>query len=170
RLRSALRKLADIERIAARLGVGRASPRDLVALGRTLLETDALADLLASGNGAFPAVDGVAAVLDPGLSGALPPLLEARSRQMRGLRSLGESLTQSLLPDAPLVITDGGIIAAGVDAELDRLRAIGTDGRQWLADYQAREIQRTGIPSLKVGFNNVFGYYIEITNTHVDKA
>src|SRR5690606_19909801 len=60
--------------------------------------------------------------------------------------------------------------APGFDAELDRLRSISTDGRQWLAEFQAREIQRTGIPTLKVGFNQVFGYYIEITHLHRDRV
>ena len=89
---------------------------------------------------------------------------------MRGQRDLAEFLTSSLHPDAPLVLNEGSIIACGYDEELDRLRSIGADGKQWLADFQAREIESTGIPSLKAGFNNVFGYYIEITNTHHDRV
>jgi len=154
-IRSELSKLADIERITARLGVGRASPRDLVALGRTLLGTERIADQLDE----LGKQQGIEAT-------ELTPFLGRRAKAQRGLRDLADYLCAALNPEAPLVLTDGGVIAPGHDEELDRLRSIGVDGRQWLADYQAREIERSGIPSLKVGFNQVFGYYIEITNAH----
>ena len=70
----------------------------------------------------------------------------------------------------PLHLRDGGVIAPGYDAELDRLRSLASDAKQWLAELQARESARTGIPSLKVAYNRVFGYYIEISNTHRAKV
>jgi len=151
--------LADIERITARLGVGRASPRDLVALGRTLQTVDELAGQLE----AFEQQEQIK-------TDSLCPFLRERREAIKGQRELGNFLTTALSDNPPLTLNEGGIIAAGFDEELDRLRCVGTDGQQWLAEFQAREIQRTGIPSLKVGFNQVFGYYIEITNTHKDRV
>ena len=158
-VRTQLNKLADIERITARLGVGRASPRDLVALGTTLLAVEDIADLLEQ----ISQHKGIKA--EP-----IAPFLAQRAAALRGQRALADFLTTALNPDAPFAISEGNVIASGYDEELDRLRAIGTDGRQFLTDYQTREIERTGIPSLKVGFNQVFGYYIEITNTHRDRV
>ncbi|UCD28878.1 MAG: DNA mismatch repair protein MutS [Planctomycetota bacterium] len=158
-IRSEMGKLSDIERITARLGVGRASPRDLVALGNTLLSVEKIADLL----DAMTENIGVA-------SQELAPFLSTRRDALRGRRELAEFLTTSLDPNAPLVLNEGGIIADGYDEELDRLRAIGKDNKQWLVDYQNQQIERTGIPSLKVGYNQVFGYYIEVTNTHSDRV
>ncbi len=169
-LRERLRTLADIERITARLGVGRASPRDLVALGTTLRRVEEIAGLLE-----LPMADCRLPIeglpdAEAGRESQRAGFLADRASRLTGLHDLGGYLTASLLPDAPLTTTEGGMIAAGVDAELDRLRGIGADGRQWLADFQAREIQRTGIPSLKVGYNSVFGYYIEITHTHGERV
>ena len=158
-VRANLNKLADIERITARLGVGRASPRDLVALGNTLLGVETIADQLLE-LARHKSID----------TGTLCPYLAGRSEALRGQRELAEFLTRSLCADAPLVISDGGVIAPGYDEQLDRLRSIGTDGQTWLAEYQAREIDRTQIPSLKVGYNQVFGYYIEITNAHRERV
>jgi len=158
-MHQALGELADIERITARLGVGRASPRDLLALGRTLLKVEEIADRL----------DTLSQRTDLA-SQELCPFLSARSKALRGQRDLAEFLTNAIHPEAPIVLIDGGMIAPGYDEELDRLRSIGSDGKQWLADFQAREIERTGIPSLRTGFNNVFGYYIEVTNTHHDRV
>jgi DNA mismatch repair protein MutS len=182
-LRRELAQLADIERITSRLGVNRASPRDLLVLGRALLAVDRVADLMDQGFGglspllpddARPVPDGAGgdtpAAGAAASSGELPPFLAQRANALRGQRRLGEFLTAALHPEAPLVLSDGDIIAPGHDAELDRLRSIGTDGRQWLAEYQAREIERTGIPTLKVGFNQVFGYYLEVTHTHRDRV
>jgi DNA mismatch repair protein MutS len=81
-----------------------------------------------------------------------------------------EVLHAAIAEDAPLKVSDGGVIKAGYNADLDRLRDIGSSGAKWLAEFQAAEIQRTGIPTLKVGFNKVFGYYIEITNAHRDRV
>jgi DNA mismatch repair protein MutS len=158
-IREHLDQLADIERITARLGVGRATPRDLVALGRTVQTVDNLAGQLDD----FEQQEQMK-------TRALCPFLQERREAIKGQRELGDYLTNALSDNPPLTMNEGGIIASGFDEELDRLRCVGTDGQQWLAEFQAREIKRTGIPSLKVGFNQVFGYYIEITNTHRDRA
>ncbi len=155
----ALGQMADIERITSRLGVGRVSPRDLVALGQTLQHVETVAEILERlGEGTRiherePA-----------------KFLSSRAKQLVGLHDLAVYLSESLDPEAPNVLIDGGVIASGVSEELDRLRSVGSDGQQWLVDFQSREIERSGIPSLKVGFNNVFGYYIEITNAHSSRV
>ncbi len=157
-IRGELGKLADVERITARLGVGRASPRDLLALGHTLLTIERIGDLLDE----LPARTTLAVE-------RLTPFLAERCDALRGEHDLAVFLTTALHPNAPLVLNEGGIIADGHDAELDRLRTMGTNAQQWLADFQAREIKRSGIGSLKVGYNQVFGYYIEITHAHATR-
>ncbi len=142
-LRGALREMGDVERMVGRLGVQRSNPRDLRGLGEALLQLPAVRDALRA------------------LRRDEADLLAER---LEGLDDLGVQLTQALRPDAPTTVREGGIFADGFNAELDRLRAIGADGQNWLAEFQAREIQRTGIPSLKVGYNKVFGFYIEITH------
>ena len=81
-----------------------------------------------------------------------------------------ELIRTAIDPAPPATVADGGVILSGYNRDLDELRLLSTNGKQWIADLQARERERTGISSLKVGFNNVFGYYIEITNTHRDKV
>jgi len=150
-LRSQLRDICDIERIVARVGCRRASARDLVALGQSLGQLPTLAELL-----------------EPlAIAGSL---LEGIRDQLGGLHDLADYLGSALNPDPPATLKDGGVIAAGFDAELDRLRSIDRDGRSWLAQFQAGQVQRTGIPNLKVGFNQVFGYYIEVSNSYRDRV
>ncbi|MBN1341654.1 MAG: DNA mismatch repair protein MutS [Phycisphaerae bacterium] len=157
RVRDVLRLMGDVERITARLGVGRVTPRDLVGLGQTLGELPRLAEAMRAGR------------LDAEQGGPSSPLLATLTDSLSGLEDLAEFLSTSLHPDAPITVREGGIIAGGYNEELDRLRAIATGGQEWLVDYQRREAERTGIPQLKVGFNRVFGYYIEITNPHRDR-
>ncbi|MBK9127745.1 MAG: DNA mismatch repair protein MutS [Phycisphaerales bacterium] len=144
-IQEALRGTADLQRLIGRLGVQRASPRDLRSLG------DGLARL---------------APLRAELRRLHDPDAAALADALDGLDGLAARLCAALRPDAPLVLREGGIFADGYDPELDRLRSIGRDGQRWLAEFQAREMQRTGIPSLKVAYNSVFGYYIEITHAH----
>ncbi|MEK6675301.1 MAG: DNA mismatch repair protein MutS, partial [Planctomycetota bacterium] len=148
-LREALKKMADVERIAARVSLNRATPRDLAGLSRTL-------QLL-------PSVVQALAGIDRGL------LLQI-TRDLCGLDELRELLSRALRTDPPPTAREGGVIADGFDAELDRLRAIGHDGQTWLADYQRREIQRTGLTNLRIGFNRVFGYYLEISRSGQEKV
>lgn len=148
-LRQELGGVGDIARMIGRLGVQRATPRDLRALGEGLARLRAVRHTLQATRSAE---------------------CEALAEQLEGVDEVAGRLCSTLRPDAPLAVREGGIFADGNSPELDRLRAIDRDGQQWLAQFQAREMQRTGIPSLKVGFNSVFGYYIEVTNTHRERV
>ena len=148
-LRTALRDVGDIERIVGRLGVQRTHPRELRALG------DGLARL---------------APLRSMLLALRREELDSLSAQLEGLDPIAQRLTTALRSDAPLTISDGGIFADGFHAEIDRLRGLTRDGQVWLGEFIAREQKRTGIPTLKVSYNKVFGYYIEITNAQRDRV
>ena len=148
-LRATLKSICDIERIAAKIAYRRANPKDLVALKQS------------------------AAVL-PGLRAQLAEctsdLLATCHSTLDTLDDVRELIERAILPDPPTPITDGGIIAPGYHAELDELRAVARDGKSWIARLQAAEIERTGIDSLKIGYNKVFGYYIEVTNAKADRV
>jgi len=144
-----LAETADVERIVGRVATRRATPRDLLGLGRTLA--------------ILPAVKARLTARESDLLARL----ETRIDLLGDVRDL---VDRAIADDAPARLSDGGVIRAGYNEELDRLRDIGSTGAEWLARFQAREIQRTGIPSLKVGFNKVFGYYIEVTHTHADRV
>ncbi len=148
-LRDSLKGMFDIERLLARVATGRASPRDLSCLARTLRAMPALKAKLTSRRSAR--LNELEAALD------LCPELRAQ-------------LDAALQEDCPLLSREGGFVREGFSAELDALRELATGGKQWIARYQASEAERTGIPNLKVGFNNVFGYYLEVTNPHRDKV
>ncbi len=143
-----LGRIGDLERLNTRVCTGRATPREMIALKRTL---EAASEMRGAVTGA-----------------AAAPLAEARE----GLHDLAgtiDILTKGIEPEAPASLADGGVIRSGYNAELDELRRLASSGKQWIAEMQRKERERTGISSLKVGFNNVFGYYIEITNTHKEK-
>ncbi len=144
-----LPKIGDMERIVSRVAVGRVNPRELQQL-RAALESTALLKY-ACAHADCAAVKKVSEELD-----ALTPL---RDR-----------IKQTLLPDPPVLVNKGGVVAPGVSAELDELRAISTSSKDFLLQIQQRESETTGIPSLKIGFNNVFGYYIEVRNTFKDRV
>jgi DNA mismatch repair protein MutS len=143
--------VCDIERIVSRLAVGRAGPRDLAALARCLAALPALLDKLA----ALPAAANVAPEL-----AAQRPFCAAQAKYLAG----------AVKADPAPHLREGGVIADGFDAELDRLRDTAQHSQQWLAKYQAKLSAESNIPSLKVGFNKVFGYYIEVTDTHREKV
>lgn len=144
RLRSALYRAHDLERLTARISTLRAVPREVAALARTL-------ELLPE----------IAGVLE-GLGGTLGGLRE----RLSGLSDLPALIRAALVDEPPIKIGEGGLIRDGFDARLDELRAEAIRHRQWLADLEAHERARTGIPSLKVGFNSVTGYYLEVTRAH----
>ena len=148
-LATLLADTSDIERIVGRVATSRAGPRDLLGLGRTLAQLPALKARLA----ARPS-----------------ELLTRIEADLDLLGDVREVLQAAIADDAPLKVSDGGVIKAGYNGDLDRLRDIGSSGARWLAEFQAAEVQRTGIPTLKVGYNKVFGYYIEITHTHRDRV
>ena len=148
-VRRGLKNMADVERIAGRVALARTSPRDLAALGNTM--------------NALPKLAGQ-------LRDCATPFLTDVAVDFEGQSELSELLKRAIREDPPGGLREGGFIADGFDAELDRLRAVGHDGKQWLAEYQQREIERTGITSLKVGFNRVFGYYIEVKASGKDRV
>ncbi|MHC4405404.1 MAG: DNA mismatch repair protein MutS [Planctomycetota bacterium] len=148
-LREMLRQVYDVERLLARVSTGRASPRDLSFLGRTLRSLPALKAKLTA------------------RASRLLNELEAKIDLCPDLRS---RLDAALVDECPLSSREGGFIREGYRAELDTLRELRRGGKQWIAGYQAEETRRTGIPNLKVGFNKVFGYYLEVTNVHRDKV
>jgi DNA mismatch repair protein MutS len=148
-LRELLRRVYDLERLLARVTTGRATPRDLSFLGRTLRALPALKAKLAERSSRLLCE----------LEGQIDLCVELRAQ-----------LDAGLVDDCPLSSRDGGFIREGFSPELDALRDLMRGGKQWIAAYQAKETDRTGIPNLKVGFNKVFGYYLEVTNTHQGKV
>ena len=96
--------------------------------------------------------------------------LQRMGEQINPCSILRQRIEQEIRPDAPQLVNKGGVIADGYNAELDELRRISRHGRDYLLEIQQRETERTGITSLKVGYNNVFGYYLEVRNTYKDKV
>jgi DNA mismatch repair protein MutS len=165
-VRDLLGDSSDIQRILARLALGRASPRDLVGLGRTLGVCTQLSDAIRPLATSGPDAGLKLAPADPTSSRMLAGL----SADLGGHQELADYIAGALNDDAPAVTREGGFIRDGHDAELDRLRTLSKDSHRYLAEYQAREAQRTGISALKVGYNSVFGYYIEVTHQHRDRV
>ncbi len=147
RIRTVLRGVSDVDRILSRLCAGTVSPRDLVALRRTLDEIPLLRELLAD--------------LDSDLGDDI-------LARMGEIPDLQELLANSLVEEPPAGIRQGGVILDGYSDELDEVRSLARDGKKFISDLEVRERERTRIPSLKVGFNKVFGYFIEVTNAHRD--
>ncbi len=145
RLRNALSDIQDVERLAGRIAMGRATPRDLVALRRSAEAVPFLRVQLES----------LASSLLGSLTNALDDLPELR-----------QLIATSIADDPPAAIVDGGTIRAGFNAELDELRGLATSGKQFIAQLEARERQATGVSSLKIRFNNVFGYFIEVSRAN----
>ncbi len=153
RLRSSVREMLDevydLERLLARVATGRSSPRDLKQVGRSLVQ-----------------IPKIKALLEERTSARLTQL----QKRIDLCPTLREQLDEALQDDCPLLARDGGFIRPGYDQRLDDLRQLAAGGKEWIARYQADQISSTGIPSLKVGFTSVFGYYLEITNTHRDRV
>jgi DNA mismatch repair protein MutS len=147
-LRDGLGEGADLQRLTARVSTGRASPRDLAAVGRSLR--------------LLPRIKAK-------VTARRATLLRDLESRLELCPDLREAIDGALVDNPPLNPREGGMIRRGYDAELDELHGIARGGKEWIARFQAEEIARTGISSLKVGFNKVFGYYIEITHTHVKK-
>ena len=148
-LGESLAKIYDMERLLARATTGRASPRDLQFMGRTLAALPAIKEKLQS------------------LKAARFSELDA---QFDLCGELQEQLNTALQEDCPLTNREGGFIREGFHPPLDELRNLSTGGKQWIARYQAEETERSGITNLKVGYNRVFGYYLEVTHAHRDKV
>jgi DNA mismatch repair protein MutS len=148
-VRAALKDVRDLERLAVKVGSGRVLPRELNALALSLARLPAVAE----------ALRGATATLLAGLATGFDVLTDVR-----------ELLARGLADELPAGIGDGDVIRAGWDAGLDELRAIRDGAQEYIARLQTRERERTGIPSLKVGYNKVFGYYLEITRANLDRA
>ena len=150
-LADALRPVADAERLLSRLVLGAGNARDLRALAGALLALPALADLLAA---------------------RTAPILREAGGRLRGLESLAARLDSAVAEEPPATLKEGGLIRRGHSAELDEIVAIAEDGKGFIARLEAKERERTGIGSLKVRFNKVFGYYLEVTkpNLHLVPA
>lgn len=144
-----LEQVGDVERIISKVAVGRVSPREVVQLKVALRAIEQMKSVC---------------------MGSDEPVLCRIGEQLNVCALIRERIEKEIQPDPPSLVNKGGVIASGVNAELDELRAISYSGKDYLLQIQQREIERTGIPSLKVAFNNVFGYYIEVRNAHKDKV
>jgi DNA mismatch repair protein MutS len=149
RLRERLAGIHDVERLAAKVGGGRLAPRELVALGRSL-------------------------ALVPGLreegETVGSPLLRSLTAELDPMEDVAALIREAIAPDAPQSLQEGGVIRSGFSAELDELREARDGAREFIAALQVRERERTGIGSLKVGFNRVFGYYLEVTKANISRV
>ncbi|MFW6079061.1 MAG: DNA mismatch repair protein MutS [Gemmatimonadota bacterium] len=148
-LREELDRIRDLERLAAKVAAGRISPRELRALGDSLERLPSLRDALAA---------------------AGRELLVERRDGLDPLEDVRTLIARALVDEPPATLGDGGVIREGYDDELDELRETKTGAQDFIASLQARERERTGIGSLKVGFNKVFGYYLEVTKANLDRV
>ncbi|MEP1086842.1 MAG: DNA mismatch repair protein MutS [Algoriphagus sp.] len=144
-----LKHIGDLERLISKVVVGRANPREINQIKRALKNTLPIKELLKNQKN---------------------PTLKRLSDQLHPCEFLLEKIEQELKEDAPMLTHQGGIINDGVDAELDEYRGLANTGKDFLVQIQQREVQKTGITSLKIAFNKVFGYYLEVTHSHKDKV
>lgn len=144
-----LRYIGDMERIISRISTGRVSPRELLTLSTALQALKPIHDVLVQTDS---------------------PVLCEIGNSMELCEEMRDRLQRTISPDAPLLLSKGGVIASGVCEELDELRALSTGGKEYLLKLQQTEAERTGIQSLKIGYNNVFGYYLEVRNTYKNQV
>ncbi|MGO1722226.1 MAG: DNA mismatch repair protein MutS [Sphingobacterium sp.] len=144
-----IRQVGDLERLISKIGLLRANPREIVQLKRSLYAVDRLKELCERQE-----------------STSLKQIAEG----MEPCLTIRDRIEKNMQAEPPVSINKGNVIAQGVDEELDQLRKIAFGGKDYLLEIQRRESENTGIPSLKIAFNNVFGYYLEVTHTHRDKV
>ena len=149
KLRNEVKQIGDLERLITRIALQKAHPREVLQLAKGLTATAKINEILATAD--FET-------------------LKLIGKRITSTNEVLEKINNSLLPDAPAQINKGGVMAAGISKELDELRSISTSGKDHLLKIQQEEMLRTGISSLKIGFNNVFGYYLEVTNAHKNKV
>ena len=174
--RQHLGEVRDLERTVSRLSVGTGNGRDLTALRQALEQIPKLKWILRGmaveqSRRPTESLNGISippeeTVFERGLSSLIWDL----ERQLTGLPEIVELIARSIVDEPPLTVKEGGVIRDGFDANLDELRRAARDGKDWIARLQQEEITRTGIASLKVRFNSVFGYYIEVTTSNLDKV
>ncbi len=144
-----LHQIGDLERLSSKAAVGRISPREVVQLKIALQAIEPIKNACLNADN---------------------PSLRRIGEQLNLCASIRDKIAKEINNDPPLLVNKGGVIADGVNAELDELRKIAYSGKDYLLQIQQRESELTGIPSLKIAYNNVFGYYIEVRNTHKDKV
>lgn len=144
-----LKLVGDLERLISKVAVSRVSPRELIQIKRALYAIE---------------------ILKKQCEDSGDPSLQKIGDQLNVCTIIRDKLEKELMQDPPAMVNKGNVIAEGVSDELDELRKLAFSGKDYLLQIQQREVERTGIPSLKISFNNVFGYYIEVTNTHKDKV
>ena len=144
-----LKTIGDLERLIARSSAGRISPREMIYLKRALVAIGEIKTVCQQSNS--PALAAIADSLNP-------------------CTAIRKRIQSELADEPPAAVNKGGVIKKGVNEELDTLREISFSGKDYLANIQRKEVARTGIPSLRIAYNNVFGYYLEVTNTHKDKV
>ncbi|MGE7776943.1 DNA mismatch repair protein MutS [Chitinophaga sp. NPDC101104] len=149
KLQQHLRNVGDLERLVSKIPLRKINPREVMQLARALKEVEDVSSLLGD-------------VQDP--------MLRQLQEQLDPCRPILDRILQQISDNPPVLANKGGVIREGVDATLDDLRAIASSGKEYLLRIQQQESEATGIPSLKVAFNNVFGYYLEVTNTHKNKV
>ncbi|MCQ2072728.1 MAG: DNA mismatch repair protein MutS [Bacteroidaceae bacterium] len=148
-LTESIGRMGDLERLVSKAAVGRINPREVIGLGQALLRLEPVREAcLASDN----------------------EKLKGLAEKMDLCADLRDSILSTLKSDAPMLVSKGGVIADGISPELDELRQIAYNGKDYLMQIQQREAELTGIPSLKIAYNNVFGYYLEVRNTFKDKV
>lgn len=144
-----LKQVGDLERLISKVAVGRISPRELWHIHRALECTIPIKSFAENSGNDF---------------------LKHIGEQLNPCQHIRERIAKELHPEAPMAVNRGNVISSGFHAELDELRGLLAHGKEYLQDLQERESERTGIPSLKISYNNVFGYYLEVRNTHKDKV
>ena len=144
-----LEQIGDLERIISKVAVGRVTPREVVQLKIALQALEPIKEACMASN---------------------EPSLCRIGEQLNVCALIRDRINREIQPDPPSLVNKGGVIAKGVNEELDELRSIAYSGKDYLLQVQQRESEKTGIPSLKIAFNNVFGYYIEVRNAHKDKV
>ena len=149
KLKEHIRSIGDLERLISKVAVGKINPREVLHLKRSLKAVAEIKLLCST---------------------AKNEALKSIGEQLNACHIICERIECEISEDAPVLVSKGNVIAPGVNDELDELRSLSTSGKDYLSAIQQRESDNTGIPSLKIGFNNVFGYYLEVTNTHKNKV
>jgi len=149
-LRQNLKEVYDLERIISRLDTNVAKGKDLIALKQSLSKIPQIKQILKECK--------------------LPPLLKELASNLDDVKEIRELIEKAIVDNPPYILTEGDVIKEGYDSELDKLKIASREGKTWIAGLQTKERERTGIKSLKVGFNKIFGYYIEITSSNISQA
>src|SRR5690606_4761928 len=146
---SEIKQIGDLERLISKIGLKKANPREITQLKRALQAIERLRELMQASD---------------------VEALKVIAEQLNPCALIRDRIAAQLNPEPPVLVSKGNVIAEGVNTDLDKLRKVAYGGKDYLLEIQKRESEATGIPSLKIAFNNVFGYYLEVTNAHKDKV